>query len=236
VIRSALTGSLLVLLLAHAASAQTAAGDPSDAIDGGLQPPPTSQGPMTIERVHNGFVVSPEVKATEFDKRAFPLVGGSAGFVAQDTFFIGGGGYWLPSRRSDDRRLAYGGAIFRWYLVNSDRFGVSAGTLLGAGQATVPDTITQLVFTPPVPRTGPNVPTPTPQPRSITTTVRLQDAFVVAEPEVTARIGVAEHVRLTFGAGYRFAGTDWRRNRGFDGDSSRRLSGATATFGVQIGS
>jgi hypothetical protein len=39
-------------------------------------------------------------------------------------------------------------------------------------------------------------------------------------------------VRLSLGAGYRFAGSDWRRDGGFDRAGGRRLSGATASLGV----
>ena len=164
----------------------------------------------------------------------FGLVGGSAGWVAQETFFIGGAGYWMPSQRSADRRLAYGGLLLKWFFANSDRRGLSAGAHVGGGEATLPETVTLGALPTPDPRSGrPTPPTPD-QPRTVTTTVRVREDFVVAEPEVSARIGLAKHVRLSLGAGYRFAGDDWRR-RGFDRGLNDRLSGATATFGVQIG-
>jgi hypothetical protein len=221
-----LASAFVAALLPLTAGAQTL-----DANDG-TQPPPANQGPMTVERIHNGFLFAPEVKATEFDKRVKPLVGGTAGFVAQETFFIGGGGYWMPSRRSDDRRLAYGGLVLKWFVANSDRFGLSAGALIGGGEATLPETITQVIVPTPDPRTGRN--TPLPPPRTITTTVRARDDFFAAEPELHARFGLTKNVRLAVGAGYRFASNDWRR-RSFDRGLDRRLSGATATFGVQIG-
>jgi len=233
--RASLVGALLFWLLPLTASAQISADATGAAAGDETQPPQVSQGPMTVQRIHNGFLISPEVKATEFDKRAFPMVGGSAGFVAQETFFIGGGGYWMPTRRSDDRRLAYGGAIVKWFIVSSDRFGLTAGALLGGGEATIPETVTQIVYPPEPFPTGRNTPLPPPlPPRTITTTLGFRQDFVAAEPELNARVGLAKHVSLAFGAGYRFAGTDWRRT-GIDRDASRRLSGATATFGVQIG-
>jgi hypothetical protein len=215
-----------VLAVPLAASAQT----PSD----GTQPP-ANQGPMIVERIHTGFLISPEAKATRFDKQVKPLVGGSAGWVVADqTFFIGGGGYWMPETGRSDRELAYGGAVLQWFVLNGGRFGLSAKGLLGGGRATVPDTITQIVVPVPTPsgRNTPPVPSP---PRTVTTTIRARQDFVVAEPEVNARFGLAKHVRFTAGAGYRFAGSDWNRRGGFDRGLSRRLSGATATFGIQIG-
>ncbi len=228
--RTALAAALITLALPLTGAAQdlSIAGP----TDGQPAQPPATQGPMIVERVHNGFIVAPEVKATEFDKRAKPLVGGSAGWVFADTLFIGGGGFWLPEKGRSDRELAYGGAVVQWFLINGDRFGLSAKGLLGGGEATLPETITYLVPTPD-PRTGrvtPQSPTQT-----VTSTVRVRQDFGVAEPELNARFAFSRHVRLAVGAGYRFAGTDWRRNGGFDRDQSRRLSGATATFGVQIG-
>src|SRR5438105_1641849 len=57
-------------------------------------PPPTSAGPMVIERIHSGFFAAPEAKVTEVDHKSSPLVGGSAGWVTDGAFFVGGGGYW----------------------------------------------------------------------------------------------------------------------------------------------
>jgi hypothetical protein len=223
--RSALAGAALAALLPLTASAQPSNDD---------QQPPASQGPMIVEQVHSGFLIAPEVKATEFDKRVSGMLGGSAGWVADDTFFVGGGGYWMPSRRDSDRRLAYGGVVLQWFVVNGDRFGLSAKGLLGGGQATLPETVTQIVVPMPTPPIGRNTP-PVRQPRTITTTFRERQDFLVAEPEVSARFALARHVRFTAGAGYRFAGADWRRHGGFDRGASKRLSGATANFGLQIG-
>jgi hypothetical protein len=223
--------ALACALLPLAASAQTSSDDD-------VQPPPTQQGPMIVERVHSGFLIAPEVKATRFDKQVKPLVGGSAGWVADETFFIGGGGYWMPERGRSDRELAYGGVVLQLFLMNGDRFGLSAKGLFGGGRATLPDTVTEIVvpvLTPPVGRNTPPValPVPLPQPRTITTTIRSRQDFVVAEPEVNARIAFTRSVRLALGAGYRFAGNDWRR--GFDRGPNGRVSGATASIGLQIG-
>jgi len=36
-------------------------------------------GPMTVERIHSGFLAAPEVKVTELDHKTSELVGGFAG-------------------------------------------------------------------------------------------------------------------------------------------------------------
>jgi len=234
--RAVLAAALLVASLPLAASAQDGIAPSPDAV----QPPPpqtpANQGPMIVERLHSGFMLVPEVKATEFDKKVSGLIGGSAGWVSQETFFIGGGAYFMPTNRSSDRRLAYGGVVMQWFVTSGARFGLSAKALLGGGRATLPETVTQVVGLP----FGRDVDRLTPaqlndliRVHTLTTTVRSREDFLVAEPEVNARFGLMKHVRLTLGAGYRFAGNDWRRGGGFD--RGRRISGAVGSLGVQIG-
>ena len=66
---------------------------------------------MTVERIHNGFLAAPDFKFTEFDHKTSGLVGGYAGVVFADAFFIGGGGYGLVTdtngRIAGVRRLAH---------------------------------------------------------------------------------------------------------------------------------
>jgi hypothetical protein len=226
VTRLALAGAFVALFLPLAAAAQTS--------DDATQPPVT-QGPMTVERIHSGVLFAPEVKATEFDKRLSGLVGGSIGWVAQESFFVGGGGFWMPERRNADRELAYGGLVLQWFAHNGDTFGWSAKALLGGGEATLPLTVTEIIYTPlprPIDRNAPLPPIP--QPQTITTTIRDRQGFAVAEPELNARFAFTRNVRLVLGAGYRFAGSDWRHN-GFDRDGTGRISGATGTISVHIG-
>src|SRR5262245_25433220 len=230
----ALAACALVVLLPLAASAQTpdAQADPQASEQPPTQPPPpaAARGPMIIEQVHNGFLIAPEVKATRFDKRVEGMVGGSAGWVFDETLFVGGGGYWMAQRPRSDHQLAYGGVVVQWFAHNGSTFGWSAKALLGGGEATLPETVTTVIYTPD-PRTArPTVP---PQPRTVITTIRGRQDFVVAEPELNARFSLSRHVRLAIGAGYRFTGTDRFRGRGFDSNS--RLNGATGTVGVQIG-
>jgi hypothetical protein len=227
--RLVFASALLAASLPLTASAQIAA----DATQ-----PPVNSGPMTVERIHSGFAANPEVKITDFDGKTSELIGGSAGYVAEEAFFIGGGGYWMATERSHSRELAYGGFVMQWFLLNNDRFGVSGKVLLGGGQATTPQAVTQVV----------GLPSPRELDRltqaqyndlvrahTVTTTIGLRQDFFVAEPELNARLALAKHVRLTFGAGYRFAGNDWWHYYG-GGGHNERVSGAVGSFGVQIGS
>jgi hypothetical protein len=233
-VRRELAACTLFALVPIAAAAQTGGGTP-----------PASQGPMIVEQIHSGFLFAPEVKVTEIDKKVSGLIGGSLGWVSDETLFIGGGGYWMPEQHRDDREMAYGGLVMQWFARTNERFGFSVKGLVGGGRATVPTRVIEI--------------RPLPEPRELarltpaqindlmrsrTSTVRLREDFLVAEPEVNARIGLARHVRLTVGAGYRFAGSGWRGWRGQRGENSEnaensdirtRLSGVTASLGVQIG-
>src|SRR4051812_20061134 len=107
--RAVFAGALLATALPLTAAAQTAA----DATE-----PPVNQGPMTVERIHSGFAAMPDVKITDFNGKASGLIGGSAGFVAEEALFIGGGGYWMATDRSRTRALAYGGLVMQWFALN----------------------------------------------------------------------------------------------------------------------
>jgi len=226
--RLVFAGALLAAALPLTASAQSAA----DATQ-----PPVNQGPMKMERIQSGFAATPEVKITDFDGKAAGLIGGSAGYVAEEAFFIGGGGYWMATDRSNFHELAYGGFVMQWFVLNNDRFGVSGKVLLGGGHAETPQLVTQVV----------GLPSPRDLDRltqaqyndlvrahTVTTTVGVHQDFFVAEPELNARLALAKHMRLTFGVGYRFTGDGWWWHY-YGGGHNDRVSGVVGSFGVHIG-
>ena len=187
---------------------------------------PVTQGPMTIEAIHSGFLAAPDVKITEVDRKTSALVGGYAGWVTDDTFFIGGGGYWIADTHRNDREMAYGGLVVQWLALKSSRIGFGAKGLVGGGEATLLNTVT---ITPRVPefRDG-NGRAPTPAP-ALVQTVRFREGFLIAEPEALLSLRLTNKIRLAVGAGYRFTGSD---HRGIGGD---RLDGATGSVALQIG-
>ena len=209
----ALTTALAFCLLPMAASAQTGGAAPDlSAAD------QSSQGPMIVERVHNGFVIAPEFKFTEIDHRSSGLAGGYAGFVIDEHFFIGGGAYLLATERRG-RDLAYGGLVLQWLGAGTDAFGFSAKTLLGGGSAETSGTVQVLD-----------------RGRLISEPFRSRQDFFVAEPELDALLRITSHVRLAVGAGYRFTGSARGRNSDFFGGPGRtRLDGAVASISLQIG-
>jgi hypothetical protein len=189
-----------------------------------------AQGPMIVEQIHSGFLVAPDVKVTEVDRTTSELVGGNAGWVVDESIFIGGGGYWLANR-THDREMGYGGLVVQWLSRSNNRIGFGAKTLIGGGRATLTDTVTELVrVNPPIPIVNGRPDSsrlPAPTFRTVTTQVRTRNDFFVAEPEADVRLRLTKHARLTAGVGYRFTGTDHR-------DDSR-LRGAVGSVGIQLG-
>jgi hypothetical protein len=204
--------TVAIVLLPIAASAQPA-GDPAPDTVAAAQ---TSQGPMVVERIHNGFLVAPDFKFTEIDHRSSGLAGGYAGVVFDEHFFVGGGAYALATDRRG-REMAYGGLMLQWLGVGNDLFGFSAKALLGGGRAESSGTVQTLD-----------------RGRLVTLPFRSRQSFLVAEPGVDALLRITSHVRLAVGAGYRFTGSP-RRWDGFDGPGNTRLDGAVGSIALQIG-
>jgi hypothetical protein len=187
-----------------------------------------NQGPMIVERVHSGFLVAPDVKVTEVDRRTSELAGGYAGWVADEAFFIGGGGYWLANG-SSGRRMAYGGLVLQWLARSDRRVGFGVKGLVGGGRATLTDTVTTLVRVPSATRPTGRVDSgrlPSTF-RTTTTDVRFRRDFFVAEPELDVLVRLTNRMHLTGGIGYRAVGA-FRRD-------DNRLGGAVGSVAVQIG-
>ena len=109
---------LSVLLLSRAAAAQG------------------SSGPMTVQRIGNTVFIAPDFKVTDFNGKASGLAGAYGGYLIENAFFIGAGGYWLTDT-SAERDMWYFGLVTGVY-VNPDRavgFGFKA--LIGGGEATI---------------------------------------------------------------------------------------------------
>ncbi len=205
-----LRACLLVVLFPLAATAQS-----------GAPPPPGSgQGPMIVERVKSGFLVAPDFKVTEFNHHVSELAGAYAGWLNDQTFFIGGGGYWLANQ-SRDRKMAYGGLVVAWLSGADRRIGFGVKGLVGGGRATLLSTYGDFFDD----HHGADyivVPAPI-----VNANVRVREDFFVAEPEANVLVGLTKHLRLTGGVGYRLIG-------GARG-SRTSLQGVTGTVALQIG-
>jgi len=208
------TAAVVLSLLPISASAQTSDGAALD-----LAAAQASQGPMTVERIHNGFLAAPEFKITDFDHKTSGLAGGYAGVVFADAFFIGGGGYGLVTD-TKNRSLGYGGLILQWFGRTNETFGFSGRMLMGWGTA---ESLQPFQV---VDNRG----------RVSVQSARVHQDFYVFEPEVNGLVRFSEHMRLTGGAGYRFTGHGWYNHNYYDYPGHNSPSGWTASVGLQFGS
>jgi hypothetical protein len=171
-------------------------------------------GPLTIERVHEPFVIAPDYKVTHLNDSTGQLAGAYAGRLFDDVLFIGGGGYFLVDG-SRGEHFGYGGALIGWSAPEWSGVRFGARGLVGFGTATLRRNF--IVYRPVAFGAPPTA-----------TTVRLlaRDDFFVFEPQATAAVGLFPHTSLTVAAGYRVTGaTDTLRDR---------LNGVTGSAGLQF--
>lgn len=189
-------------------------------------PAAPAQPALIVEQIQNGWLFSPDVRATELNGKTEALAGGYLGRITDRSWVVGVGGYMLTNP-DDDRKLYYGGPVFEW-LIRADRkigFGVRA--LVGAGSGTLPRPLSD--FTngrAPInvrdDRRGNNPRNP---PRLVdpAATIAVQDDFYVAEPQVNVMWNMTAGQRLVFGVGYRAIGS-----APLLGDDLKGLSGSIA--------
>ena len=198
-------------LLPHAAAAQIA------------ESAQISSGPMTVQRVGNSAFIAPDFKITDFNGKASCLVGAYGGWLAEQTFLIGAGGYWLTDT-SHERDMWYFGLVTGVYL-NQDRpVGVGFKALIGGGEATFGQSYTYLEPR----RGGTAVP--------VTVTNLYHTGMFVFEPEADIVVHLNEHMKLTGGVGYRITGDPYYGYYGYHGFGNSRLHGVTGSIALQIGS
>ena len=193
--------------------------------DGAAAQMPQSRGPMKVERVHSGFMFVPDVKVTEIGHDVSTLVGGEAGWLADETMFYGGGLYFLVDGPHNSS-MWYGGFVFQFQGNTDHTVGYSVKALLGGGQA---DLGSSTVY-------GPNYL----QPANgyYVNPYHYWQPIFVAEPEANLllRLGRSAHAKI--GVGYRFVGSYW--GYGYYGypyygyNTVHDLQGPTLSFGVQL--
>ena len=181
-----------------------------------------SSGPMTVQRIGNSAFIAPDFKITDFDGKACGLAGAYGGYLVENAFFLGGGGYWLTDT-ARERDMWYLGFVTGVYL-NRDRpvgFGVKA--LIGGGEATIGQQYTYLQPR----RGGPGVP--------VTVTDFSHTGIFVFEPEADVVVHLSQHMKLTGGVGYRLTGDPHYGYYGYYGYDNSRINGVTGSVALQIG-
>jgi hypothetical protein len=169
------------------------------------QQPDPQAGPLIVERIHNGWLFAPDVRATEVNGETTALAGGYIGRIHDNSLVVGGGAYVLTNP-DDDVKLAYGGAVVEWLVRSDRRIGFGLRTLVGGGSATLPVSVGDVIGGDGHMRRAyqhlrgrwPQLPQLDP-----TDTVRVGDGFLVAEPQVNVLLNLSGGQRLVFGLGYR---------------------------------
>lgn len=218
VLRNLTFGSVLLFGVAAAASAQPQTPTPA------LPAPPA----LVVEEIQNGWLFSPDVRATDLNGKAGALAGGYIGRMTDRSFVVGAGGYVLTNRE-DDFKLWYGGPVLEWVVRADRKIGFGVRTLVGVGSGTLGRPLSDFVNTRAVPmpgsRDGRRGLNTRPGVRDVSTdqTIAVQDDFFVAEPQVNMMWNLTAGRRLVFGVGYRAVG-----NAPYLGDDLRGFSGSVA--------
>jgi hypothetical protein len=228
-------GALMILAVPAAAQQAAASVDPPAA---GEQSKPVSPGTLTVERVPSGWVISPDVTMTEFNKEFGTLIGAYGGWLSERTWLLGMGGYWLANN-THNQGMAYGGLVLQAVAHSDRRIGFAVKGLVGGGEAEVtasyrdvygtqvPDASSDVVFGHGNRPGRPSHQPPLPPQITPNTQLVFHEGFFIAEPQAQLMWNVSSNVRLTFGAGYRIiAGAD---------PVNDRLRGPIGSVSVEFG-
>jgi len=187
---------------------------------------PRTQGPLVIERVENDIVLAADYKVTDFDNRVGQLVGGYAGWLAEDTLLIGGGVYTLVNR-AGDFKLTYGGLLVGWTMPAEHRFQFGARGLFGIGTATLGADFDRIRFGGRAGaldargRDGRGAGIPA------IVRLRLTDDFLVFEPQLTLVAKLTRSIAVHWNGGYRLTG--------YADALDDRLNGLSGSVALQFG-
>jgi hypothetical protein len=185
----------------------------------------TQMGPLVFQPVQNGMVGAPEIKFTQVGNQFGTLVGGYFGWLMDDTFLIGGAGYWQADG-SFDRGISYGGIELGWYgkLGSVARFG--ARGLVGAGIGSGVQDFTYVPYSGSGSRHDQGW-TPPSNGQPVTARYVYTTGFFVGEPQVSFIIRLTNWMSIDASVGYRFVG--WANGMGdqFNGPTG----GVTVRFG-----
>lgn len=192
--------------------------------------PAPSTGKLVVERIQSGWLFSPEVRAADLNGKTGALAGGYIGHITDRQWVIGAGGYFLTNR-DDHFKMAYGGPVFEWLIRSDRKIGFGVRTLVGAGAATLPFQLADLVDPRILQAASAITRNTRMDPRNVSLlrdiTVGVDDDFFIAEPQVNMTLNLSQGQRLVFGLGYRAIGHARRL-----GDE---LSGASGAVSFQIG-
>ena len=183
-----------------------------------------SAGPMTVQRIGNSVFIAPDFKVTDFNGKTAGVAGAYGGYLVENTFFIGAGGYGLTDT-SSLRDMWYFGLVTGVYINRDRPVGFGFKALIGGGEATVAQ---QYYAYPPQRRGGVVTPVPV--------TAGYRTGIVVFEPEANVVVHIKKHIALSGGVGYRITGDPYYGGYyGYDGYGTGAINGVTGSVSLQIG-
>ena len=189
--------------------------------------PAPAPAPMVVETIHKGWLFAPDMRATDLGGETGALAGGYIGRITDNSWVIGGGGYFLTNR-DDDFKLLYVGPVVEWIARADRRIGFGIRGLVGGGSATLPLAVSE-VFDPRVLASSHSTRRGRGGFALIDPTARIavRDDFFVAEPQANLLVNLSAGQRLVFGVGYRVVGS-----APLLGDA---LNGVSGSISYQIG-
>jgi hypothetical protein len=220
-----LTPTVVVLSsLALLALAPSIAGAQDGAASEQPKAPAAQQAPLTLERINNSVVVAPDYKVTDIDGWTGQLMGGYAGWLADNHLLVGGAGYWLVNP-NDEHGMWYLGALAGWQARGDRAIGFGARGLVGFGQARLSTQYPYYAYADPH-GSYPHYPGNRPGTSPGMTTVIFDQDFFIFEPQGNVLVRLADRVFIDAGVGYRViaAANGWEdRLRGVSGSVAIRF-------------
>ena len=172
------------------------------------QETPATPGPMVVERIQDGWLFAPEMRAADLAVETGALAGGYIGRIFDDTLVVGGGAYVLANQ-DDDFSMWYAGPVIEWLVRTDRRIGFGMRGLVGGGSATLPLPLSD-VLDPHILALNDRV---TRNRRGVdlqlwdpTARVGVRDDFFIVEPQLNMLVNFTRGQRLVFGLGYRAVG------------------------------
>ena len=208
------TGLVTGCLMMIVAAATTA--DAQDQGAGGQRPPAPQQGPMVVQPISSGFVFTPEVRFTEVNHSYGTLLGGSGGWLYDESLFLGGAFYGLVGG-ADDAQMMYGGHVTGWSAPLNRAVRVGVRALFGWGHSEIFEEWTEPGYCHRGTCYGP-----------MTQKAWIYQSFMVFEPQVTATFLLGKQLALDVGGGYRLTGNNYY---GWD----NHVNGAFGSVGIRVG-
>lgn len=177
---------------------------------------PAQQGPLVLQPISSGFVFTPEVRFTEVNGSYGTMFGGSAGWLYDESLYIGGAFYGLVGG-ANDAQLMYGGLVTGWSAPVGRNIRVGVRALFGWGHSEILEEWTDPGYC----HRGVCY-------DAATRKAWVYQDFMVFEPQAVATFRLGQMIALEVGGGYRLTGNNYY---GWDSHAN----GLFGSVGIRMG-